>query len=79
MANILLWCVNTGSKGKIVTGVGVIFVSPENHILLRAFLLMESYSNNVAEYNALLIGLQLAQQMGVLYLESYGDSKLIIN
>jgi len=33
----------------------------------------------VVEYNALLIGLQLTQQMGVIYLEAYGDSKLIIN
>jgi len=33
----------------------------------------------VAEYNALLIGLQLAHEMGVCYLEAYGDSKLIIN
>ena len=35
---------------------------------------MEPYSNNVTEYNALLIGLQLAQQMG-----HDGDSKLTIN
>ena len=47
----------TGSKGKIVDRVGVIFVSPENHVLSRAFLLTEPYSNNVAEYNALLIDL----------------------
>ena len=40
---------------------------------------MESFSNNVAEYNTLLIGLQLAQQMEVQYLEAYGDCKLIIN
>ena len=40
---------------------------------------MESCSNNVVKYNALLISLQLAQQMGVKYLEAYGDSKLIIN
>ena len=40
---------------------------------------MESCSHNVAEYNALLIGFQLAQQMGVQYLKAYGDSKLIIN
>jgi len=33
----------------------------------------------VAEYNALLIGLQLTHEMGVHYLEAYGDSKLIIN
>ena len=54
----------TGLKGKIIAGVGVIFVSPENYVL-RAFSLTESCSNNVAEYNALLIGLQLAQQMEV--------------
>ena len=35
--------------------------------------------NNVAEYNALLISLQLAHEMGVRYLKAYGDSKLIIN
>jgi len=33
----------------------------------------------MAEYNALLIGLQLAQQMGVQYFEVYDDSKLIVN
>jgi len=66
-------------KGKIVTRVGVVFISPENHILPRAFSLTEPCSNNVAEYNALLIDLQIAQQIGVQYLEAYGDSKLIIN
>jgi len=40
---------------------------------------MELCSNNVTEYNALLIGLQLAHEMGVRYLEAYGDSKLIAN
>jgi len=53
-----------GLKGKIVVRVEVAFVSPHNHILPRAFLLTESCSNNVAKYNALLIGLQLTQQMG---------------
>ena len=59
--------------------MGVVFISPQNHVLPRAFSLTESCSNNVAEYNALLIGLQLAHGMGVRYLEAYGDSKLIIN
>ena len=52
----------TSSKGNIITGVGVIFVLPDNHVLPRAFSLTKPCSNNVAEYNALLIGLQLAQQ-----------------
>jgi len=68
-----------GPKGRIITGVGVVFISPQNHVLPRAFSLTESCSNNVAEYNALLIGLQLTHGMGVRYLEAYDDSKLIIN
>ena len=36
----------TRPKGKIVTGVGVVFISPENHVLPRVFSLMEPYSNN---------------------------------
>ena len=54
----------TGLIGKIIAGVGVVFVSPENHVLPRAFSLTEPFSNNIAEYNAFLIDLQLAQQMG---------------
>ena len=64
---------------KIITGGGVVIILPENHILSHAFSLTEPYSNNVANYNVLLIGLQLAQQMGVRYLKTYGNSKLIIN
>ena len=67
-----------GPKGKIIAGVGVVFISPQNHVLPRAFSLTESCSDNVAEYNALLIGLQLAHEMGVHYFEAYGGSKLII-
>ena len=68
-----------GPKGRIIAGVGVVFISPQNHILPRAFYLTESCSNNVTEYSALLISLQLAHEMGVRYLEAYGDSKLIVN
>ena len=57
----------------------VVFISPQNHVLLRAFSLMEPCSNNVGEYNALLISLQLTHEKGVRYLEAYGDSKLIVN
>ena len=59
--------------------MGVVFISPQNYVLPRAFSLTESCSNNVAEYNALLIGLQLTHEIGVRYLKAYGDSKLIIN
>ena len=56
-----------GPKGRIIAGVRVVFIFPQNHVLPRAFSLTESCSNNVAEYNALLIGLQLAHGMGARY------------
>jgi len=40
---------------------------------------MELCSKNVVEYNALLIGMQIAEEIGVKNLKAYGDSKLIVN
>jgi len=48
-------------------------------VIPRVFSLTEPCSNNVAEYNALLIGMQLADEIGVKNLEAYSDSKLIVN
>jgi len=79
MANVLRWCIKNRTKRQDYRRSGVVFISPENHVLPCVFSLTEPCSNNVAEYNALFIDLQLAQQMGVRYLEAYGDSKLIIN
>ncbi|XP_020258994.1 uncharacterized protein LOC109835429 [Asparagus officinalis] len=67
-----------GTNGSIITGVGVVLVSPQNHVLPRSFSLTEPCINNVAEYNALLIGLDFAKELGVKHLEAYGDSQLII-
>jgi len=48
-------------------------------VIPRASSLTEPCSNNVVEYNALLIGMQIANEIGVKNLEAYGDSKLIVN
>ena len=55
------------------------FVSPQRQILLYSFALNELCSNNVAEYQALIIGLQMAIEMGISQLEIFRDSKLVIN
>src|SRR5438309_2055848 len=49
----------------LVAGVGIVLISPQNHVISLAFSLTEPCTNNVAEYNALLIGLQLAHQLEV--------------
>ncbi|ONK57953.1 uncharacterized protein A4U43_C09F6000 [Asparagus officinalis] len=66
-------------SGPIVARVGVVLISPQNYILPRAISLTELYSNNMAEYNALLIGLDMAKELGVKHLEAYGDSQLIVS
>jgi len=55
----------TGPRGNIVAGVGVVLVSLQSYVIPSAFSLTESCSNNVAEYNALLIGMQIADEIGV--------------
>jgi len=55
-------------------GAGVVFASPERHILPYSFVLTQLCSNNVAEYQALSLGLEMAIEMGITYLNIYGDS-----
>ena len=62
-----------------MAGVGVVLVFPQNYIIPRAFSLTKSCSNNVAEYNALLIRMQIDDEISIKNLKAYGDSKLIVN
>ncbi|KAI5317506.1 hypothetical protein L3X38_037213 [Prunus dulcis] len=68
-----------GSARKDGAGAGVVFVSPERHVLPYSFSLSELCSNNVTEYQALIMGLQMAVEMKISSLEVYGDSMLVIN
>ena len=48
----------------------------QNYVIPRALSLTELCTNSVAEYNALLIGIQITDEIGV---KIYGDSNLIVN
>jgi len=65
----------TNLEGNTITCMGVVLISPHNYVIPHAFSLTELCSNNVSEYNALLIGMQLAKEIRVKNLEAYGDSK----
>ncbi|XP_020256192.1 uncharacterized protein LOC109833056 [Asparagus officinalis] len=67
-----------GASEYIIAGVGVDMVSPQIYVLPQVFSLTELCTNNIAEYNALLIGLDFAKELGVKHLEAYGDSQLIV-
>ncbi|XP_019236645.1 PREDICTED: uncharacterized protein LOC109216878 [Nicotiana attenuata] len=68
-----------GSARRNGAGTGVVLISPERQVLPFSFVLGETCSNNAAEYQALIVGLEMALEMKILQLEIYGDSKLIIN
>ncbi|XP_020245180.1 uncharacterized protein LOC109823307 [Asparagus officinalis] len=69
---------HVSTSGSIMAGVRVVLISPRSHMLPRAFSLIEPCTNNVAEYNSLLIRLELAKELEIKYLEDYGDSQLIV-
>ncbi|CAM8911187.1 unnamed protein product [Rhodiola kirilowii] len=68
-----------GAVRRDGAGAGVVFVSPENHLLPFLFTLTQLCSNNMAEYQALLLGLQMARQIRIDEMDIYGDSQLVIN
>ncbi|XP_019189147.1 PREDICTED: uncharacterized protein LOC109183499 [Ipomoea nil] len=68
-----------GASHRKGAGAGVVFVTPEGEVLPYSFTLTEQCSNNVAEYQALILGLEIAADMKQLRINIYGDSKLIIN
>ncbi|XP_019223850.1 PREDICTED: uncharacterized protein LOC109205591 [Nicotiana attenuata] len=68
-----------GSARHNGAGAGTVLISPERQVLPFSFVLGETCFNNAAEYQALIIGLEMALDMKILQLEIYGDSKLIAN
>ncbi|XP_070013904.1 uncharacterized protein [Nicotiana sylvestris] len=60
-------------------GVGVVFVTSQGEVLPYSFTLMQLCFNNVAEYQALILGLEMAIKMKRLQLQVFGDSLLLVN
>ena len=61
-----LWkCYFDGAFYKEGTGGGFIFVSPEGNLVPFSLKLEFESINNVAEYEALIISLKTAKQMGI--------------
>nr|AAX95392.1 Reverse transcriptase (RNA-dependent DNA polymerase), putative [Oryza sativa Japonica Group] len=67
-----------GSSCKEGQGIGVILFSP-NGMCYEASVRLEYYcTNNQAEYNALLFGLQVIEMVGAKYVEAFGDLELVV-
>jgi hypothetical protein len=53
-----------GSSVKGAGGVGIVFKTPEGHLLKHSTRLQYPTTNNEAEYEALLTGLRIAKELG---------------
>lgn len=77
--NVLWTLYFDGASSKEGARAGVLLISPSGKTFKFYFTLLFLYTNNVAEYEALLIGLRQASKHGIKYLRVIGDSKLIIS
>ena len=67
-----------GSSTLHAGGIGVVLKSPKADTLKRKVRLHYPTTNNEAEYEALLKGLELAKSLGVELVLVQGDSQLVI-
>ena len=66
-----------GAYYKSWKGAGIVIISPSNKVYNFSFKLEFEASNNVAEYEAFLLGLETAKHMGIKMLNIKGDSDIV--
>jgi len=70
--------VDGGSRGNPgPAAAGAVLSTPDGDVVDEATELLGIVSNNVAEYRALLLGLQRARKLGATEVEAVNDSELI--
>ncbi|XP_074306319.1 uncharacterized protein LOC141641561 [Silene latifolia] len=75
-----VWQLNVdGASNMKGAGVGLVLKSPQGDLLVQAVRCEFKATNNEAEYEALILGLQLALDLKIRHLQVYSDSQLIVN
>lgn len=67
-----------GASGRTVSGAGVVLEGPNGFLMEHSLIFKFKTSNNQAEYEALLAGLQLAKDMGARKVICRTDSQLVV-
>jgi ribonuclease HI len=68
-----------GASSKESVGAGVVFISPTQETISLSYKLEFETTNNVAEYEALVLGLRAAKDMKIEELAVFGDVELIVH
>jgi ribonuclease HI len=67
-----------GASSREGAGAGVVFVSPAQETISLSYKLEFEATNNVAEYEALVLGLRAAREMGIQEIAVFGDAELVV-
>jgi ribonuclease HI/uncharacterized small protein (DUF1192 family) len=67
-----------GASSSIGAGARVVFKSPSQETISLSYKLEFEVTNNVAEYEALVLGLRAAKEMGIREMAVFGDAELIV-
>jgi ribonuclease HI len=68
-----------GDSSKEGVGAGVVFFSPTQEIISLSYKIEFETTNNVAEYEALVLGLMAAKDMGIKEIVVFGYAELIFH
>lgn len=73
------WILNTdGASNKNGVGIGIILENSSGVIIEESLKVEEKMTNNEAEYEALLYGMELALRLGARYIQINLDSELVV-
>ena len=83
MTSLSGWCTYfDGATNQSRYGIGVLLVSPQGDHIPRSVRLAFSdrhpTTNNIVEYEACILGLETALELGIRQMEVFGDSNLVL-
>jgi ribonuclease HI len=67
-----------GASSKEGAGAGMVFISPTQETIPMSYKLEFETTNNVTEYEALVLGLRAARDMGIKEISVFGDVELVV-
>ena len=67
-----------GDSTQSSVGVGVVLISPSKENIHLSYKVDFKTTNNIQEYEALLLGFKASKEMGIMCINIFGDADLII-
>ena len=68
-----------GSSSKEGSSARILLISPSEEVITLSYKLEFETTNNIAEYEALVLGLRATKDMAIDYLAVFGNSELVMN